>query len=99
MMVFVYSAIAAEKFGYNIVKLSNCEKAHYTGMYDEDKDNWRDSYLWNDAKEVAKDDVYEIVYYGTKAGRFLDFLDCNYPYHPSKDFDKTINFKGIINER
>lgn len=62
MFTLVYSATAAQEFGFNTARTTTGDVVKYTAMYDEVKDgNWKDSYKWEDAVVVGSCNTYNDI--------------------------------------
>lgn len=59
MFTLVYSALAAQEFGFNTARTTSGEVVKYTAIHDESRDgNWKDSYKWEDAIVVGACNSY-----------------------------------------
>ena len=62
MFTLVYSALAAQGFGFNTARTTPGEVVKYTAMYDQvEYGNWKDSYRWEDAVVVGTCNSYNDI--------------------------------------
>ena len=62
MFTLIYSAQAAQKFGYNTARTTSGEMVQYTMMTDEvAHGSWETFYKWEDAKVVGGCESYDDI--------------------------------------